>query len=95
MDISLLGPFATLSGLLDQKPVTDGSFEVDGLHIHYEDYGTGSNVLVFMHGILMDSQMNRRLAANLVAAGNRVILLDLPGHGLSDKPRHASAHRIE
>jgi pimeloyl-ACP methyl ester carboxylesterase len=95
VDISLLGPFATISGLFDQKAVTDGSFEVDGLHIHYEDYGTGSNILVFMHGILMDSQMNRRLAANLVAAGNRVILLDLPGHGQSDKPRHASAHRID
>ena len=48
-----------------------------------------------MHGILLDSQMNRRLAANLVAAGNRVILLDLPGHGQSDKPRHASAHRMD
>jgi pimeloyl-ACP methyl ester carboxylesterase len=48
-----------------------------------------------MHGILLDSQMNRRLATNLVAAGNRVVLLDLPGHGQSDKPRHASAHRID
>jgi pimeloyl-ACP methyl ester carboxylesterase len=95
VDVSLLAPIATITGLFDRQPVTDGSFEVEGLHIHYEDYGSGPNVLVFMHGILLDSQMNRRLAANLVTAGNRVILLDLPGHGLSDKPRHASAHRMD
>jgi pimeloyl-ACP methyl ester carboxylesterase len=95
VDVSLLAPIATITGLFDHEPVIDGWFEVEGLHIHYEDYGKGTNVLVFMHGILLDSQMNRRLASNLVSAGNRVILLDLPGHGLSDKPRHASAHRMD
>jgi pimeloyl-ACP methyl ester carboxylesterase len=86
---------ATISGLFDRRPFTDGSFVVEGLRLHYEVYGSGPNILVFMHGILMDSQMNRRLASDLVAAGNRVVLLDLPGHGQSDKPRHASAHRID
>jgi pimeloyl-ACP methyl ester carboxylesterase len=95
VDVSLLAPIATISGLFERRPFTDGSFEVDGLEVHYEDYGTGPNVLVFMHGILLDSQMNRRLASDLAAAGNRVVLLDLPGHGQSDKPRHASAHRID
>jgi len=94
-DLSVLGPVATITGLFDRRPVTDGSFEVEGLRLHYEVYGTGPNVLVFMHGILLDSQMNRRLASDLMGSGNRVILLDLPGHGLSDKPRHASAHRID
>ena len=41
---------------------------------------------MFLHGILMDANMNRRLAADLAATGNRVILLDLPGHGLSARP---------
>ena len=50
---------------------------------------------MFLHGLLLDAQMNRRLAADLAARGHRVILLDLPGHGKSDKPRHASAHRID
>jgi pimeloyl-ACP methyl ester carboxylesterase len=95
VDVKLLAPMATISGLFDRTPVTDGWFDVEGLHLHYEDYGSGPNVLVFMHGILLDSQMNRRLAFNLVGSGNRVILLDLPGHGQSDKPRHASAHRID
>jgi pimeloyl-ACP methyl ester carboxylesterase len=92
---SILGPVATISAFFDRGPLTDGSFEVEGLHIHYEVYGTGPKVLVFMHGILLDSQMNRRLASDLADAGHRVVLLDLPGHGRSDKPRHASAHRID
>jgi pimeloyl-ACP methyl ester carboxylesterase len=92
---SILGPMATISAFFDRGPLTDGSFEVEGLHIHYEVYGTGPKVLVFIHGILLDSQMNRRLAADLADAGHRVVLLDLPGHGRSDKPRHASAHRID
>ena len=95
VDVSLLAPIATITALFDRGPFTDGSFVVEGLQIHYEVYGTGPNVLVFMHGILLDSQMNRRLATDLAAAGHRVILLDLPGHGRSDKPRHASAHRID
>jgi len=95
VDVSLLAPIATISAMFDRRPFTNGSFEVEGLRLHYEVYGTGPNVLVFMHGILLDSQMNRRLASDLVAGGNRVVLLDLPGHGQSDKPRHASAHRID
>jgi pimeloyl-ACP methyl ester carboxylesterase len=90
-----MAPIATITGLFDRAPFTDESFEVEGLRIHYEVYGTGPNVLVFIHGILLDTQMNRRLASNLAAAGHRVVLLDLPGHGQSDKPRHASAHRID
>jgi pimeloyl-ACP methyl ester carboxylesterase len=95
VDLTLKAPIASISALFDRGSHTDGSFEVEGLHLHYEDYGTGPNVLVFLHGILLDSQMNRRLASDLVATGNRVVLLDLPGHGQSDKPRHASVHRID
>ncbi len=43
----------------------------------------------------MDSNLNRRLAADLAATGHRVILLDLPGHGRSDKPKRASVHRMD
>jgi pimeloyl-ACP methyl ester carboxylesterase len=95
VDVSLVAPISTITGLFERRPFTDGTFEVEGLTVHYEDYGSGANVLVFMHGILLDSQMNRRLASDLAATGNRVVLLDLPGHGQSDKPRHASAHRID
>ena len=46
-----------------------------------------------MHGLLLDANLSRKLARSLAARGNRVVLLDLLGHGRSDKPRHASPHR--
>jgi pimeloyl-ACP methyl ester carboxylesterase len=69
--------------------------ESDGLHLYYEIHGFGPRVMVFMHGILLDSNMNRRLAVDLAALGFKVILLDLPGHGHSDKPKRASYHRMD
>ncbi len=77
------------------QPYEVGMFESDGMQLYYEIHGHGPQVLVFMHGILLDSNMNRRLANDLAAKGNRVILFDLPGHGLSDKPNRASFHRMD
>jgi pimeloyl-ACP methyl ester carboxylesterase len=84
------GP-STASG----APFEVGLFDSDGTQLYYEIHGHGPRVLVFMHGILMDSNMNRRLAHDLAATGHRVILLDLPGHGLSEKPKRASFHRMD
>ena len=84
-----------LTSLFERRPFDEGAFEVDGCRLHYESHGSGQRVVVLLHGLLLDSQMNRRLAADLAEGGFRVLLLDLPGHGLSDKPHHASAHRID
>lgn len=84
-----------VSGLFDRRPYEIGFFEVDGIRLSYEVHGTGPEVLVFLHGLLLDAQMNRRLADDLAELGYRVVLLDLPGHGKADKPRHASAHRMD
>ena len=48
-----------------------------------------------MHGLLLDAELNRGIAGALAERGNRVVLLDLLGHGRSDKPTHASAYRID
>ncbi len=61
----------------------------------YEIYGSGDRVLVWLHGLLLDANLSRGLAEILAAQGNRVVLLDLLGHGRSDKPRHAGAHRMD
>ena len=76
-------------------PYEVGQFVHDNLEMYYEVHGSGTRVLVFLHGILMDANMNRRLASDLAAKGNRVILLDLPGHGLSARPQRASFHRMD
>jgi pimeloyl-ACP methyl ester carboxylesterase len=81
--------------LAGAAPFEVGRFENGGVTMYYEIHGSGPRVFVFMHGILLDANLNRRLATDLAAAGNRVILLDLPGHGLSDKPRRASYHRMD
>jgi pimeloyl-ACP methyl ester carboxylesterase len=61
----------------------------------YEVYGSGERVLVWLHPLLFDASLSRDLARALAARGNRVVLLDLLGHGRSDKPRHAGAHRMD
>jgi len=76
-------------------PYEVGMFDSDGLQLYYEVHGQGPRVLVFIHGILLDANLNRRLATDLAALDNRVILIDMPGHGLSDKPRRASFHRMD
>jgi pimeloyl-ACP methyl ester carboxylesterase len=43
--------------------------------------------LIIVHGVLLSQEMNRPLARDLAARGNRVITVDLLGHGQSDRPR--------
>lgn len=43
--------------------------------------------MVLLHGLLLSQEMHRPLAEDLAARGNRVITLDLLGHGSSDRPR--------
>jgi pimeloyl-ACP methyl ester carboxylesterase len=43
--------------------------------------------LILLHGLLLSQQMHRPLAEDLAARGNRVITVDLLGHGASDRPR--------
>ncbi len=72
-----------------------GTFLWEGRRLAYEEYGEGDHLFLYMHGILMDSEMNRDLARTLAARGHRVVLLDLLGHGRSDKPTHASEYRMD
>jgi pimeloyl-ACP methyl ester carboxylesterase len=43
--------------------------------------------LILVHGLLLAQTMHTRLAEDLAARGNRVITIDLLGHGESDRPR--------
>jgi pimeloyl-ACP methyl ester carboxylesterase len=72
-----------------------GTFRFGDVTLSYEVHGTGDRTLVYLHGLLLDAATNRRLALDLADLGNRVVLLDFPGHGRSDKPRRAAAHRMD
>jgi pimeloyl-ACP methyl ester carboxylesterase len=77
------------------QPFGVETFEHDGRRLSYETRGAGDRPLVLTHGLLMDSTLNRRVAGALAARGHRVLLLDLLGHGESDKPRHAAEYRTD
>lgn len=72
-----------------------GYFLHEGHRLYYESYGEGDRVLVYIHGLLLDTRLNTGIARALAERGNRVVLVDLLGHGRSDKPTHASAHRMD
>ena len=57
---------------------------LDGARVHYQSYGSGDNALVFIHGWTCDLTFWRLQAP--VYQSHRSILIDLPGHGTSDKP---------
>jgi pimeloyl-ACP methyl ester carboxylesterase len=63
-----------------------GEFHYEGHRIEYDSYGQGERVLVLIHGLLMNRRMFDRLGPELAARGNRVICVDMLGHGRSDRP---------
>jgi len=64
----------------------DGTFEWRGYNLAYSDYGSGDQVLVLMHGLLMNRHMFDRMAPEIASRGFRVITIDTLGHGASDRP---------
>ena len=73
-------------------------FEYDGFSLAYQEFGapeSSERPIVLLHGLLLSSTHNIPLAKELAEQGNRVILLDLLGHGASDMPRHSRFHSME
>lgn len=70
-------------------------FEWNGRTLHYETFGSGDDVVVLLHGLLLNTKLNRGFARRLAGGGRRVVLLDLLGHGQSDKPVHAAEYRFD
>jgi pimeloyl-ACP methyl ester carboxylesterase len=62
------------------------TFSHEGRTLAYTDYGDGSQIVVLLHGLLLSQRMHEPLAKALAARGNRVLTLDLLGHGSSERP---------
>jgi len=60
-------------------------FKHEGCSLHYEEYGQG-DPLVLLHG-LGSSCLDWEMQVPTLARHYRVILMDIRGHGRSDKPR--------
>ena len=69
-------------------------FDFDNHRISYAEYGEGDRPLVLIHGLLMSRRMFDRLGPEMAKRGNRVITLDLLGHGRSDRPPEMSGYSM-
>jgi pimeloyl-ACP methyl ester carboxylesterase len=63
-----------------------GGFEYGEHRLAYTEYGEGPRLTVLLHGLLLSQRMHAALAEELASRGNRVVTLDLLGHGRSDRP---------
>ncbi len=70
----------------EAAPAASSQFATyDGNRVRYENVGTGREALVLVHGWSGDASVWRFQMPEL-AKRTRVIAIDLPGHGASDKP---------
>jgi pimeloyl-ACP methyl ester carboxylesterase len=69
-----------------ETPPQDRFAKLDTMRVHYQNYGEGKDAVIFIHGWSCNLNFWK---ANLPAFVNqsRVIAIDLPGHGESDKPQ--------
>jgi sigma-B regulation protein RsbQ len=87
---ALLFVFASAGSLVAQPIVSESKFvDVDHLKVHYTNYGKGETALFFVHGWACDETVWSEQAPAL-AEKIRVITIDLPGHGQSEKPNTIS-----
>src|SRR5918912_3723933 len=75
--------------MLDRRMVSveTGEFVHDGHRLVYDVHGSGPRPFLLLPGLMLPRTMHRPLAQALAERGNRVITLDLLGHGESDRPR--------
>jgi pimeloyl-ACP methyl ester carboxylesterase len=90
MPIALCALLVAFVGHLPAEgaPGTARTAQLDGVKIHYTEYGAGENALLFVHGWSCDETFWTGQATAL-GAKFHVITIDLPGHGQSDKPQIA------
>jgi pimeloyl-ACP methyl ester carboxylesterase len=69
-------------------------FRHEGSRLAYTIYGEGPRTFVLVHGLLLSQKMHRPLATALAARGNRVVTLDLLGHGRSDRPQDMTRYSM-
>jgi pimeloyl-ACP methyl ester carboxylesterase len=68
----------------------------DGITVRFAESGSrGAPCVLLVHGWGASIYMWRDWFAPLAGSGYRVVALDLPGHGLSDKPSDAGRYRLE
>jgi pimeloyl-ACP methyl ester carboxylesterase len=70
-------------------------FKHDGHRLAYTVYGEGPRTTVLLPGLLFSQRMHIPLAHELAERGNRVVTLDLLGHGRSARPNDMRVYGME
>jgi pimeloyl-ACP methyl ester carboxylesterase len=70
-------------------------FKHDGHRLAYTVYGEGPRTTVLLPGLLFSQRMHIPLARELAERGNRVVTLDLLGHGKSARPDDMRVYGME
>jgi pimeloyl-ACP methyl ester carboxylesterase len=60
----------------------------------YDEYGSGSQPLILLPGLLLNRKMHAPLARALADRGNHVYVLDFLGHGDSDRPKEMQRYSM-
>jgi len=82
------------AALRDRWPYAPHYANVNGWRMHYVDEGEGDPV-VLLHGNPTWGFLYRDMIAPLVSSGRRVIVPDMIGFGLSEKPTREQAHCLD
>jgi pimeloyl-ACP methyl ester carboxylesterase len=82
------------AGIRQQWPWTPRYARVNGWRMHYIDEGTGDPV-VLLHGNPTWGFLYREFVKPLTVAGYRVVIPDMIGFGLSEKPTREQAHSLD
>jgi pimeloyl-ACP methyl ester carboxylesterase len=85
---------SVLEGFRDKWPFAARYARVNGRRMHYVDEGVGDPILL-LHGNPTWGFLYRDVIPPLVNAGHRVIVPDMIGFGLSEKPAREQAHSLD
>jgi pimeloyl-ACP methyl ester carboxylesterase len=86
----LLYPVPPLTGTVPERDLADPESrfaEVNGLSVHYKEFGQGEPVLILLHGFGASEFSWREVTGPLSHEG-RVIVYDRPACGLTGRPLH-------
>lgn len=84
----------SIEGFRDKWPFAARYARVNGWRMHYVDEGAGDPILL-LHGNPTWGYLYRDVIPPLVSAGYRVIVPDMIGFGLSEKPAREQAHSLD
>jgi pimeloyl-ACP methyl ester carboxylesterase len=91
----LCSAFAGTADARDQGVEGEKRFATSGgTRVHYRSFGKGDEALVFVHGWTCDWTF-WRAQIPAFSKTTRVIAVDLPGHGESDRPEGKSAYTMD